>query len=85
MKITDAARQSHTCDNLQTGREARSSRFHWQCRLTDTSPDGHHIIMYGIRVGYWPCLHAPFLQIALGIHILECWYGLPSYKEGGLR
>jgi hypothetical protein len=57
------------------------SEFHWQYRPTDTSPYGHHIIMYRIGVGYWPCLQAPFFQIAFGKHIFECWYGLPSYKS----
>jgi hypothetical protein len=58
------------------------SKFHWNYRLTNTSPAGRHIIMFRIGVGYWPCLHAPFLHIAFGKHILEVWYGLPSYKYG---
>jgi hypothetical protein len=52
----------------------------WKHRLTSTSPAGRHIIMFRIGVGYWPCLHAPFLQIAFGKHIFEFWYGLPSNK-----
>jgi len=56
------------------------SKFRWNYRLTTTSPGGRHVIMFRIGVGYWPCLHAPFLQIAFGKHIFEFWYGLPPYK-----
>jgi hypothetical protein len=59
----------------------KSSKFRWAHRLSKTSPDGRHVIWYGPRVGYWPCLEAPVLQISLGKHIFEFWYGLPSYKE----
>jgi hypothetical protein len=52
----------------------------WNYRLTAASESGCHIIMFRIGVGYWPCLYAPFLQIVLGKHIFEFWYGLPSYK-----
>ena len=61
------------------------SKFHWEHRLTRTSPDGRHVIMFRIGVGYWPCLHAPFLQIAFGKHIFEFWYGLPSYLKHPFR
>src|SRR6516165_8081770 len=56
------------------------SKFRWNYRLTATSPAGRHVIVFRIGVGYWPCLYAPFLQIAFGKHIFEFWYGLPSYR-----
>ena len=34
---------------------------------------------YGLRVGYWPCLRAPYVQVALHHWRVEVWYGLPSY------
>jgi hypothetical protein len=64
---------------------AKEARFRWNYRLTATNPAGRHVIMFRIGVGYWPCLHAPFLQIAFGKHIFEFWYGLPSYLKDPLR
>jgi hypothetical protein len=36
---------------------------------------------YGLRVGYWPCLRAPFIQIAFHKWLVELWFGYPSYKQ----
>lgn len=38
--------------------------------------------MLRVGVGYWPCLRAPFVQVAVGKHLFELWYGLPSYSSG---
>lgn len=37
---------------------------------------------YGARVGYWPCLRAPFIEVSIGKHRFAVWYGLPSYLKG---
>ena len=42
-----------------------------------------YAIGYGLKLGYWPCLRAPFIQISFNRWVFEVWYGLPSYKEGG--
>jgi hypothetical protein len=63
----------------------KSRKFRWDYRLSAADENGRHVIMYGIRVGYWPCLDAPFLQISFGKHIFEFWYGLPSYLKDPLR
>lgn len=34
----------------------------------------------GIAVGYFPCLSAPYLQVAIGRYYLELWFGKDSYK-----
>jgi hypothetical protein len=39
-------------------------------------------IGYGLKVGYWPCLKAPFVQLALHRWIVDVWFGLPSYRGG---
>lgn len=51
-------------------------------RRTATKPGtDRHVLGFGARLGYWPCLRAPFVQVSIGSHIFEAWFGLPSYKE----
>lgn len=38
--------------------------------------------MLGMRVGYWPCLKAPFVQLALGTFLFDVWFGYSSYEVG---
>ncbi len=52
-------------------------------RRTAQSPKGTHVIRYGVCIGYWPCLQAPFIQISFGTRTYEAWYGLPSYQPKG--
>lgn len=49
-------------------------------RKTTTSPEGQHVQSAGVRVGYWPCLKAPFVQIAVGNRVIDIWYGGPTRK-----
>lgn len=58
----------------------RTIEWHFANRLTKSDGHGNHVLAYGARVGYWPCLNAYFLQVTIGKHILEIWYGLASYK-----
>lgn len=39
--------------------------------------------MLGARVGYWPCLKAPFAQVAVGKLLFDAWIGHPSYQKVG--
>jgi hypothetical protein len=39
-------------------------------------------IGYGIRVGYWPCLKAPFFSVSFHKWHIDLWHGLPSYVQG---
>lgn len=57
----------------------------WWCQLrsTKTNKQGDRVFTIGGRFGYWPCLQAPFIQLALGFWTFELWYGLPSYKRHG--
>lgn len=57
--------------------------FHLARRLSRKSPEGRHAWSFGLRVGYWPCLLAPYVAVDFGKHRLEAWYGLPSVREGG--
>jgi hypothetical protein len=45
------------------------------------SPDGRPSIGFGARVGFWPCLEAPYLQVAFHRWRIEMWFGLPSYRQ----
>lgn len=38
-------------------------------------------IGFGVKVGYWPCLRAPYIEIAFGTKRYGWWYGLPTYKQ----
>ena len=39
-------------------------------------------VSFGFRLGYWPCLKAPYLQIVFAGWRCDFWWGLPSYKYG---
>lgn len=56
-------------------------KLHWKKRLTNTNYNGEHAIAVGLRVGYWPCLHAPFIQTALGKWTVSLWWGDPENTE----
>ncbi len=47
---------------------------------TKQSPAGKHALGYGARVGYWPCLRGPYVQLAWGTRRLDVWFGDPSYR-----
>ena len=51
--------------------------------LTDNkrSPEGVRVFAIGVRVGYWPCLKAPFITLSLGVKHLDLWCGYPSYQD----
>jgi hypothetical protein len=49
-----------------------------------TRGDAGFAIGYGPKIGYWPCLQAPFVQFSIHHWVFEIWFGLPSYKAGGL-
>lgn len=48
---------------------------------TKTSPQGRHVWSLGAKVGYWPCLRAPFASLLVGNRIIDLWWGLESYLE----
>lgn len=38
-------------------------------------------VSFGFRLGYWPCLKAPYVQIVFAGYRCDFWWGLPSYKR----
>lgn len=61
------------------------SALHAQARPMKKSPGGVRSFGVGLRVGYWPCLCAPYVQITVLFWRLDVWFGLPSYThEGGV-
>lgn len=57
------------------------ARLRFQHRRSATKPGTErHAQTIGLRVGYWPCLRAPFITIDFGSHRLDIWHGLPGYK-----
>jgi hypothetical protein len=55
-------------------------RARYMIRCFQKSSDGRQMIALGVRFGYWPCLRAPFIQIAIWKWRCEFWYGFESYK-----
>lgn len=49
-------------------------------RAATRSPEGKPVLAFGLRVGYWPCLRAPFLELAFHRWRIDLWVGLPSYR-----
>ncbi len=38
-------------------------------------------LSYGVKVGYWPCFRAPYIELAWGAKRHALWYGLSGYDE----
>ncbi len=55
-------------------------KLRWQIRPLRRSPGGVPMLAFGVRVGYWPCLKAPFVQVVFAKWRAEVWFGLPTYK-----
>lgn len=62
----------------------RRLRFAVRSATSKQAPDGTTLTVqaYGLRVGYWPCLQAPFIELAFHKKRYEVWYGLRSYQVG---
>lgn len=41
--------------------------------------EGHYAWGFGARIGYWPCLRAPYLTIDYGTRAIDLWVGWRSY------
>ena len=54
--------------------------WRYNLRPTKKNRKGERVLAIGMRVGYWPCLNAPYIQVAWGYYTLEVWHGFPSYK-----
>jgi hypothetical protein len=52
-----------------------------EIRRNKTNIDGETVISFGLRVGYWPCLKAPFLRFFWWKINGEVWYGQASLKQ----
>jgi hypothetical protein len=55
--------------------------FRYEIRRSRMSADGDHVISIGVRLGYYPCLKAPFIQFTLWSWCIDFWYGLPSVRQ----
>lgn len=55
-------------------------RLRYGVRKTPTRADGAHALRFGVLVGYWPCLMAPYISLGVGKWIVEAWIGYPSYR-----
>ena len=56
-------------------------KFRWMIRDSLKRKDGKSSLRFGIIIGYWPCLHAPYIQFGLGTKLFDLWFGLPSYRN----
>lgn len=55
-------------------------RLRLQSRQLKRRPDGARAFGFGVRIGYWPCLLAPYLQLTVLFWQIDLWHGTPSYK-----
>jgi hypothetical protein len=55
--------------------------FRWHIRPTKKRNDGRFVFALGARIGYWPCVEAPFVEIALGRCMFALWHGLASLEQ----
>lgn len=55
-------------------------RLHLTYRKFRASPEGTPGFAIGVRVGYWPCMKAPFLQLSVGFGRVEIFHGQDGYK-----
>lgn len=51
-------------------------KFNYSVRRNKTSITGQYTKALGLRVGYFPCLKGPFIEIAVWSYSLAIWYGL---------
>lgn len=56
-------------------------KFRWHVRRNKESPEHQPSIGFGLRLGWWPCLRGPYLQVAFLYWRLDMWHGLPSYRD----
>ena len=70
---------------LDHARAQRRRRLRWSARpgTEKRGEDGRVLAVraFGVKLGYWPCLKAPFVEVAFGRRRYDLWYGLPSYKQ----
>ncbi len=45
--------------------------------------DGRRVWAIGARLGYWPCLQAPFIRLDVGPFIIEACSGRRGYRHQG--
>ncbi len=45
--------------------------------------DGRRVWSMGARLGYWPCLQAPFIRVDVGPFIIEACVGRRGYRHQG--
>lgn len=57
----------------------------WRPRATarrqQQRSDGKHVLGFGLRAGYWPCLRAPFVRLDFAHYIFEVWVGYRSHID----
>lgn len=57
-------------------------KLYLQLNPTKTKPNTNkRVLRFGLSVGWWPCLKAPFIQVGIGTNVIDIWFGLPSYRH----
>lgn len=69
------------CYGTGHAHQGRCRRLWLTVSRSKTSPGGSHVQALGLKVGYWPCLRAPFVSLCVGSRIIDLWWGLPSYLD----
>jgi hypothetical protein len=59
--------------------------FRLKVRHHKRSYEGRSAMSLGARIGYWPCLKAPFVQLSLIFWVIDIWHGIAdkgSFEKG---
>lgn len=55
--------------------------FRFKLRHHKRSFEGKSAWALGARIGYWPCLKAPFIQISMLFWVIEIWHGYADREQ----
>ena len=56
-------------------------KLYWNVGRNKQSPEGIYAKAFGARVGYWPCVRSPFVQVSFWIWRVSVWTNEPGNPE----
>lgn len=49
--------------------------LHFEIHRNKQSPTRRYAWAFGMRLGYWPCVRGPFVQLSFAIWVMSFWIG----------
>lgn len=75
-------RQLRILDLVPPGNPDRK-RLRAKITRSGSAPDGRRVVSFGARIGFWPCLGGPFVQVTIATRRYTVWVGRPSASWEG--